>query len=322
MSRPRAGRLPGLLVALACACGTAAAEPDARPDPDGIRLASVHAAVADLDTGQVLYRKLERAVVPIASLTKLMTAMVVIDSGEPMNEWLTVVERREEAPNNAYTRMRIGSRLARADLLRLALMSSENHAAHLLARHHPGGVDAFVQAMNDKAEQLGMKDTRFVDASGLDTGNRATAADLLAMVRAAHDYDRIRAYTQTERFTARFRSPRYNLYYGNTNVLVYRDHWAVQLSKTGYLNEAGRCLAMVTELDGRTVAMVLLNSFGSRTPVGDAGRIKRWLATGSSGSAARAAMRYERRQRRRFEQALTENTEGSAETECRTSTSC
>jgi len=265
------------------------------PDPAGIDLASVHAAVADLDTGEVLYRKHERHVVPIASVTKLMTAMVVLDSGEPLGESLTAVKREHSAPNNAYTRIRMGSRLPRSDLLRLALMSSENHAAYLLARHHPGGMTAFVEAMNAKAQELGMTDTRFVGPSGLDSGNRSTAADLLVMLRAAEGYDTIREYTQTRRFRANFHNPRYSLYYGNTNVLVYRDHWDVELSKTGYLNEAGRCLVMVTEIDGRRIGMVLLDSFGKRSPMGDAGRIRNWLRTGNGGAIARAAREYEQR---------------------------
>lgn len=281
------------------------------PDPAGIELASVHAAVADLDSGTVLYRKRERRVVPIASVTKLMTAMVVLDSGEPLGESLTAVKRDTPAANNAFTRIRIGSRLPRGDLLRLALMSSENHAAYLLARHHPGGFSAFVEAMNEKAAALGMNDTRFVGPSGLDTGNRSTAADLLVMVRAAEGYDTIREYTQTRRFRANFQHPRYSLNYGNTNVLVYRDHWEVGLSKTGYLNEAGRCLVMVTEIDGRRIGMVLLDSFGKRSPMGDAGRIRNWLRTGDGGAIAQAARRYEQRRAAAFEQ--TQHAEASIE---------
>jgi D-alanyl-D-alanine endopeptidase (penicillin-binding protein 7) len=284
------------------AVSSAAGTTRTAPDPSGIDLASVHAAVADLDSGEVLYRKRERRVVPIASVTKVMTAMVVLDSGEPLGESLTAVEREKPAANNAFTRIRIGSRLPRGDLLRLALMASENHAAYLLARHHPGGVSAFVEAMNAKAESLGMRDTRFVGPSGLNPGNRSTAADLLVMLRAAADYDTIREYSQTPRFRATFRHPRYSLYYGNTNVLVYRDHWRVGLSKTGYLNEAGRCLVMITEIDGRQIGMVLLDSFGKRSPVGDAGRIRNWLRTGNGGAIARAARRYEQRRAAAFEQ--------------------
>ncbi|MFW5969877.1 MAG: D-alanyl-D-alanine endopeptidase [Halofilum sp. (in: g-proteobacteria)] len=271
-------------------------------DPSGVDLASVHAAVVDLDSGDILYRKHEDHAVPIASVTKLMTAMVVLDSGEPLGESLTAVQREDPAPNNAFTRIRIGSRLPRGDLLRLALMSSENHAAYLLARHHPGGMPAFVKAMNAKAKALGMNDTRFVDASGLDTGNRSTAADLLVMLRAADDYARIREYSQTRRFQANFRDPHYSLYFGNTNALVYRDQWQVGLSKTGYLKEAGRCLVMVTEIDGRRLGMVLLDSFGKHSPIGDAGRIRNWLRTGTGGMVAQAARQYEQRRAARFSQ--------------------
>lgn len=285
---------------LLLATSAAAADPEPRqatgiPDPAAVQLASVHAAVADLASGEMLYLKNAREVVPIASITKLMTAMVVLDSGRPLDEWLTVVARTHDAANNAYTHMRVGSELRRADLLRIALMASENHAAYVLARNHPGGFDAFVAAMNARADSLGMDATRFVDPSGLAPGNRSTAADLMKMLRAAAGYERIVAYTTSTVYTARFRKPRYRLRYGNTNVLVYRRHWDVRVTKTGYLDEAGRCLVMLAEIDGRPVGMVLLDSFGTRSPIGDAGRIKRWLRSGDGGPVARAARRYERR---------------------------
>lgn len=272
-----------------------AAPAQAQPDPEKLQLASVHAAVADLDSGTTLYSKHADRVVPIASVTKLMTAMVVLDSGAPLDEWVTIVERAQAPPVNSYSRMRIGSELTRADLLRIMLMSSENLAAYTLASRHPGGVAGFVAAMNEKARALEMRDTRFADPSGLSEENRSTAADLVRMVAAAVEYDAIREYTQTGVYTARFRNPRYNLGYGNTNLLVRYDRWDVRLSKTGYLNAAGRCLALVAEFDGRPVAMVLLDSFGTRTPIGDAGRIRRWIETGAGGSVAGAARAYERR---------------------------
>lgn len=273
------------------------------PDPSGLQLASIHAVVAALDSGDVLYRKRADQAVPIASITKLMTAMVVLDSGEPLDEWLTIPERREPPPNNGYSRMRVGSQLPRGELIRLALMASENLAAYTLARHHPGGLEAFVAAMNAKAAELGMSQSHFVGPSGLSTGNRSSASDLLKMIKAAAGYERIRHYTQSTLHVAHFRNPSYTLRYGNTNVLVYRNRWDVELTKTGYLDEAGRCLVMMTEIDGRRIGMVLLDSFGSRTPVGDAGRIRQWLATGRSGPIAKAALRYERRKAARFEQA-------------------
>ncbi len=272
----------------------------AAPDPRDLELASVQAAVADLDSETTLYRKHAQRSVPIASLTKLMTAIVVLESDTALDEWLPAVERRESAPNNAYTRMRVGSELRRATYLRLALMASANHGAYVLARHHPGGVDAFVDAMNERARALGMYSSHFVDPSGLSILNHASAADVLKLIKAAMTYPRIREYTQSQAYTARFRYPRYNLYYGNTNVLVFRNHWDVRLSKTGYLDEAGRCLAMVAELDGRLIAVALLDSFGSRSPVGDAGRITRWLHHGDGGAVADAAKRYERRRNREY----------------------
>jgi serine-type D-Ala-D-Ala endopeptidase (penicillin-binding protein 7) len=213
---------------------------------------------------------------------------------------LTTVTRAEAAPVNAYSRIRIGSELRRADLLRIMLMASENQAAYVLSRHHPGGREAFVAAMNDKAAELGMHATQFVDASGLSAQNRSTAADLLRLVAAAMDYEIIRDYTRTTAFTAQFRNPRYTLGFGNSNLLVHRESWDVALSKTGYLQVAGRCLAMVANIDGRPIAMVLLDSLGTRTPLGDAGRIGRWLRTGQGGSVAVTARDYERHRQRDY----------------------
>ncbi|MFU8895419.1 MAG: D-alanyl-D-alanine endopeptidase [Gammaproteobacteria bacterium] len=292
-------KIPSLwMIALAWALVAAPAAGQTRPDPATLELASAQAAVADLASGELLFSKYADRQVPIASVTKLMTAVIVLDSGAPLDEWLTIVPREERAPVNAYTRIRIGSQLRRADLLRITLMASENQAAYVLSRHHPGGRDAFVAAMNAKAAELGMHASQFVDASGLSAQNRSTAADLLRLVAAAMDYKLIRDYTRTTGFTAQFRKPRYTLQYGNTNLLVHRESWDVALSKTGYLQVAGRCLAMVANIDGRPIAMVLLDSLGTRTPLGDAGRIGRWLRTGEGGSVAVAARDYERQRQR------------------------
>lgn len=260
-----------------------------------LRLASVNAAVAYADTDGLVYGKNADRPVPIASITKLMTALVVMDSGEPLNEWLEFRERHIPAPANAYTRIRVGSELRRGDVLRIALMSSENFAAYTLAGHHPGGYDAFVEAMNAKARQLGMMNTRFVDPTGLSVNNRSTAADLVRLVRAASKHPQIREYSTTRYFSGHFRQPRYRLAFGNTNALVHRDSWGVGVSKTGYLSAAGRCLVMLSEVDGRPVVTVLLDSLGTRSPMGDAGRIKRWLTTGAGGSVAAAARAYEQK---------------------------
>lgn len=292
----RALRLPLiLLMALSWATAAGAAPDHAEPSPTDLQLASVAAAVGPLGADSVAYAKNAGQVLSIASITKVMTAMVVLDSDRPLDEWVTIVKRKGEAPNNAYSRIRIGSQLKRGDLVRIALMSSENRAAYVLSRDYPGGRDAFVAAMNAKARSLDMDNTRFVDSSGLSPENRSTASDLLKMVRAAHGYGKIREYTTTAYFRARFRKPRYSLSYGNTNPLVKGNRWAVDLSKTGYLSEAGRCLVMVTRIDGEDTALVLLDSFGTRTPLGDAGRIKRWMTTGQGGRVAGAALRYERK---------------------------
>lgn len=288
----RAALLATLQSLLFLPFGVMAAAP--APDATNLQLASVHAAVAPLASGEPIYSKFADAPVPIASITKVMTAMVVLDSGQPLDEWLTIVERSVKPPKNAYSRLRIGSDAKRADLLRITLMSSENLAAYVLARNFPGGVDAFVAAMNAKARDLGMHDTRFVDPAGLWPENHSTAADLVRMVQAAHRYPLIREMSTTSQHSVRFRNPRYSLNYGNTNSLVRSPRWDVHLSKTGYLSEAGRCLVMVTEVQGEPMVMVLLDSLGSRTPLGDAGRIRRWLETGNGGAVASEALNYER----------------------------
>lgn len=286
-SRLRSCLLMGALFATG-----AGAEPP--PDPSALKLASVAAAVAPAAEGEPLFSKRGDWVLPIASLTKLMTALVVLESEADMDQWLTVEERHFPPAANAFSRLRPGSQARRRDLLHIAVMSSENYAAYLLARHHPGGYDAFVQAMNDKAEALGMSRSRFVDSSGLSEENVSTANDLLKLVRATYADETLRAMSAAGRHTVRFRNPGYSLYFGNTNPLVHSGRWQVGLTKTGYLDAAGRCLVMVAEVEGEPTAMVLLNSFGTRTPLGDVGRVRRWLNTGSSGSVAGAALRYER----------------------------
>ncbi len=265
-----------------------------------IELASVHALVADLDSGEVLYRKHADESVPIASITKVMTALVVLDAEQPLDEWLTVVGWDRDVEKNAYSRLRKGSQLKRGDLLQIALMSSENLATNVLAHHYPGGVDAFVEAMNEKAKTLGMADSQFVDPAGLSPRNRSSAEDLLAMARAAYAQPVVRRFTTDAQHDARFRNPRYDLGYGNTNPLVASSKWQVAMSKTGYLTEAGRCLLMVANIDDRNLLMVFLNSFGKRSPIGDAGRVRRWITTGDSGPVSQAAREYERRTAERY----------------------
>jgi len=222
-----------------------------------------------------------------------MTAMVVLDGEQSLNETITILGWQKKTDKNAYSRIRVDSKSRRDQLLKIALMSSENLASHTLARHYPGGFDAFVAAMNSKAKSIGMKNSRFDDPTGLSLGNVASAEDLWKMLAAAHDYDLIRAYSTTYQHQAAFSGPRYSLAYGNTNPLTASSRWDVQLSKTGYLKESGRCLVMVADVEGKPIGMVFLNSFGTRTPLGDAGRTRRWLTTGESGRVAGAARDYE-----------------------------
>ena len=273
----------------------AAAGDGSSMEREPLQLASVHAAIAYLDTGEQLVSKRADIPVPIASLTKLMTALVVVESGEPLDEWLTIVPRQHFVGKNAFSRMRVDSRLPRGELVRLALMSSENLATYVLAHHHPSGRPAFIAAMNTKAAELGMAQTRFVDSSGLSVENVSTASDLLKLAAATNEHEVIREYSTTHLHTAHFRGPRYTKGYANTNPLVVHSKWDVRLSKTGYLVEAGRCLLMVAQMEGRPVALVFLNSQGRRTPLGDAGRVRRWLADGKVGTVAASAQAYEQK---------------------------
>ncbi|MDA1075260.1 MAG: D-alanyl-D-alanine endopeptidase, partial [Proteobacteria bacterium] len=220
--------------------------------------------------------------------------MVVLDSAEPLATYLTIEDWSSDLAKNAYSRIRIGSQAKRSDLLKIALMSSENRASYNLGVHHPGGMKAFVAAMNAKAVSLGMGSTTFVDPMGLSPENRSTASDLSKMIRAAYSYDVIRSFSTTSQHTVNFKGPRYQLGYGNTNPLISSTTWEVELTKTGYLTEAGRCLVMVTQAQDRPLAMVMLNSLGKRSPLGDAGRMLRWIESGAESSIAPAAKDYEK----------------------------
>lgn len=271
-----------------------------KADFSSLKLASVSAVAVDAHTGEVLFQRNPSIVMPIASLTKVMTAMVVLDGKQSLREKIRFNQDDRKAINNYFSRIRMGSEISRGETLQLALMSSENLAAAALARTYPGGTPAFVKAMNAKAKKLGMRNTHFVDSSGLSTGNVSTAADLSLMLGAAAKYPNIRRFSTTSVHTANFSRPSYRLAYVNTNVLVRYKRWDVDLSKTGYLNEAGRCLVMKTTVNKRPVLMVMLDSFGKRSPVGDAGRIKNWLETGKSGSVADSALAYQQRKTKEY----------------------
>lgn len=258
-----------------------------------INLASVSAIAVDSKTGTVLFAKNSDIVMPIASITKLMTAIVILDSKLSLKEKIRFAKEDKESINNYFSRVRVESELSRGDTLRIALMSSENLAASSLARTYPGGSIAFVKAMNAKAKALGMTHTHFVNSTGLSEKNVSTASDLAKMVAAAAKYPLIKKYSTTQTYTARFKRPRYVLGYTNTNVLVRAGHKDVKLSKTGYLDEAGRCLTMLRRIGNKDVVLVMLDSFGKRSPIGDANRIKKWLQTGKQGKVAKSALKYE-----------------------------
>ncbi|NOQ78586.1 MAG: D-alanyl-D-alanine endopeptidase [Gammaproteobacteria bacterium] len=258
-----------------------------------INLASVSAIAVDSKTGAVLFAKNSDIVMPIASITKLMTAIVILDSKLSLKEKIRFAKEDKESINNYFSRVRVESELSRGDTLRIALMSSENLAASSLARTYPGGSIAFVKAMNAKAKALGMTHTHFVNSTGLSEKNVSTASDLAKMVAAAAKYPLIKKYSTTQTYTARFKRPRYVLGYTNTNVLVRAGHKDVKLSKTGYLDEAGRCLTMLRRIGNKDVVLVMLDSFGKRSPIGDANRIKKWLQTGKQGKVAKSALKYE-----------------------------
>lgn len=259
-----------------------------------VNLASVSSIIVDLKKNSVLFEKNSNIVMPIASITKLMTAMVILDSKLSLKEKIRFTKEDKKSINNYYSRIRIGSELSRGDVLRIALMSSENLASSALGRTYPGGSSAFVKAMNKKAKALGMKQTYFVNSTGLSEENVSTAADLAKMLAAATKYSLIKEYSTTKVYTARFKRPRYVLGYTNTNVLVRGGHKDVKLSKTGYLDEAGRCLVMLRKIGNKDVIMVFLDSFGKRSPIGDANRVKKWLQTGNQGRVAKSASNYER----------------------------
>ncbi len=227
--------------------------------------------------GNVIYGKDIDTVRPIASITKLMTAMVIIDSDLDLNEKITVTKADRDLVQLTGSRLEYGASLPRREMILLAIMSSENRAATALGRNWPGGMTEFVKAMNKKAAQLGMDNSHFADPAGLHVENKSTARDLMKMVTAARGYDLIRQASTTTRIEVRPYAKRGPLVYGNTNRLLKNETWDIALSKTGYINEAGRCLVMQANIEGEQISIVLLNSFGKLTPFGDSNRLRKWM---------------------------------------------
>ena len=242
---------------------------------DSLDLKSSVALVLDSDTNEVLFSKNPQAVLPIASLTKLMTALVVTEAHLPLNEVLTITDEDVDTEKNSRSRLRVGTALTREELLHLALMASENRAAHALGRTYPGGVEAFVAAMNAKANAIGMRDTQYVEPTGLSSRNQSSARDLATLVKAAQEHAIIREFST---------SPELQVEVGNrttsfrtTDALVRSPAWDILLQKTGFINEAGRCLVMQARMSGRKLIMVFLDSAGRHSHLGDAERVRRWV---------------------------------------------
>lgn len=246
-----------------------------------LNLASAKAMIVRQSTGETLYAKNANAPTPIASLTKLMTAMVVLDAGLPMDDVIRINDADVDTLKGTGSRLRLGTELSRRELLEIALVASENRAASALGRSYPGGATAFIRAMNTKAKLLGMMDTRFADSTGLNTGNISTAEDLVKLVNAAYQYNDIRAVSTLATSDVPVRGLRDPLHYMNTNALVRKGEWVIGLSKTGYIKEAGRCLVMQAEISGEPLIIVLLDSQGKNSRLGDAQRIRKWLEQGN-----------------------------------------
>ncbi|MDU0890300.1 MAG: D-alanyl-D-alanine endopeptidase [Escherichia coli] len=254
---------------------TAAATTASQPE-----IASGSAMIVDLNTNKVIYSNHPDLVRPIASISKLMTAMVDISQTPEMK--------------GVYSRVRLNSEISRKDMLLLALMSSENRAAASLAHHYPGGYKAFIKAMNAKAKSLGMNNTRFVEPTGLSVHNVSTARDLTKLLIASKQYPLIGQLSTTREDMATFSNPTYTLPFRNTNHLVYRDNWNIQLTKTGFTNAAGHCLVMRTVINNKPVALVVMDAFGKYTHFADASRLRTWIETGKVMPVPAAALSYKK----------------------------
>jgi D-alanyl-D-alanine endopeptidase (penicillin-binding protein 7) len=243
--------------------------------PDQLALKSSVALVVDQDTHEVLFSKNSRAVLPIASLTKLMTALVVTEAKLPMDQIITVTQEDVDTEKGSRSRLRVGTQLSREEMLHLALMSSENRAANALGRTYPGGLSSFVKLMNRKAQELGMRDTAYVEPTGLSSLNQSSANDLAVLVNAAYQHPIIRELSTSHAHEVDV--GKQQLQFRNTNLLVRKSNWDIGLQKTGYIAEAGRCLVMQSRLAGRKLIMVFLDSNGKYSRIADAERVRKWI---------------------------------------------
>jgi D-alanyl-D-alanine endopeptidase (penicillin-binding protein 7) len=243
---------------------------------DPLDLKSNVALVLDQANSEVLFEKNSNVALPIASITKLMTGLIVVDAHQDMDEILTVTDEDVDREKFSSSRLRVGTQMTRANMLHIALMSSENRAASALGRNYPGGRPAFVEAMNAKARELNMNDTHYVDSNGLSRMNVASARDLARLAIAAYQYPMLRQFSTDAKATVELSNGR-PMQFGTTNYLVASPDWAIGLQKTGFINEAGRCLLMQTVIEGRSVIMVFLDSKGKQSRTADAGRMRKWL---------------------------------------------
>ena len=271
----------------------AAAESISAPrDTSQLHIASGSAMLIDLKTNKIIYASNPDVIVPIASVTKLMTAMVVLDAKLPMDEFISVNISDTPEMKGVFSRVKLNSELSRREMMLITLMSSENRAAASLAHHYPGGYVAFIAAMNAKAKSLGIMSTHYVEPTGLSTHNVSTARDLSKLLAAARHYPVLSQLSTTKEKTVAFRKPNYTLGFRNTDHLVNKEKWNIHLTKTGFTNQAGHCLVLVTEMGNRPVSLVILDAFGKYTHFADAGRIRKWIETGKSGSVPEVALRY------------------------------
>jgi D-alanyl-D-alanine endopeptidase (penicillin-binding protein 7) len=261
------------------------------PNPAKLKLHSANVLIVTAGDETPIYSKNAEFVTPIASITKLMTAMVVLDAKQPPNELLTIDIPDLDMLKGSHSRLRLGVELPRSEMLRLALMSSENRAASALCRYYPGGTDACVLAMNAKAAAVGMGHSHFSDPTGLSSDNMSTARDLVKMVKAASAYPQIREFSTTPAALVDVPPTGRSVAFHNTNALVRGGTWDIQLQKTGFIREAGRCLVMMANVASKPVVIVLLDSIGTLARIGDANRIRHWLETGEALAEVRVVPR-------------------------------
>ncbi len=252
------------------------------------QLKSSSVLIIDKSDSSVLYSRHPNVAMPIASITKLMTALVVLDAKQPLEESIQITNADRDIPKGAFSRLAVGTTLSRGDLMHLALMSSENRAAHALGNNYPGGMPAMVAAMNAKAVKLGMINAHFVDPTGLSSQNVASPADLSKLVIAASHNPTIREYSTDRHYTVKVH--KHLVEYHNTDNLVANATWNIVVQKTGYITEAGKCLVMEAVIEGRSIVIVLLDSLGKYTRVADAKRIKSWMEA-TSNEGVRVSMR-------------------------------